>query len=268
MAGKAYYSLIQYCQDRARLECVNVGVIILAPDRGLLEARVSPHNDRIAQLFGRGSFDPKRLRLAKNGLADRLRRERGDIRSLEDFSRFASTLGNELILTPARPMRLEDPREDLRRLYDTLVEVPKAASSAEPHVPELDRVFKPLLNSPRIQANLDVTVPLIKKKIKVPYAFQNGVLNLVKPHPFPAKRGHAKNTALTLAAEGNLLYQRHDGGGQQLIVVPVFNSLEEMYEIENEIEDVFALHNTRMVLRRDIPGLQEEVRQAVDGQEE
>ena len=72
MASKGYYSLIQYCPDRSRLEGANIGVVLFCPERRFLQARLSNGNDRLRRFFGAGSFDPSALAAAKRAIAARL----------------------------------------------------------------------------------------------------------------------------------------------------------------------------------------------------
>lgn len=51
-AHQGYLCLIQYCLDRARMETVNVGLVIFCPALDLLEVRVTADDDRAARLFG------------------------------------------------------------------------------------------------------------------------------------------------------------------------------------------------------------------------
>ena len=37
---KGHYSIVQYCPDLARRETVNIGVVLLVPDREFLQTRM------------------------------------------------------------------------------------------------------------------------------------------------------------------------------------------------------------------------------------
>ena len=62
---------------------------------------------------------------------------------------------------------------------------------------------------------MHVEVPVLGRELRVPYAYRNGALNLVKPQPFPESEERAASVAARLALQGDLLY-RHKGedGGQ------------------------------------------------------
>ncbi|HWB02533.1 MAG TPA: DUF3037 domain-containing protein [Verrucomicrobiales bacterium] len=48
-----YYSLIQYCPDRRRMEAANIGVLLFCPAPHCLIARLPPNNDRFVTFSGR-----------------------------------------------------------------------------------------------------------------------------------------------------------------------------------------------------------------------
>ena len=54
--------------------------------------------------------------------------------------------------------------------------------------PQLGEVFYRLQQARKIWQPGTITVPVYKRKIEIPYAYKNGVVNLVKPHVFPANK--------------------------------------------------------------------------------
>jgi hypothetical protein len=116
---KSYYSLIQYCPDPARLECVNVGVLLLCPETGFLDAKLSQNDDRVQLLFG-PNLDLVRFNAAKQAIKNRLKTE--NIRELKDLSEFIATRANELRITQPRPVKVIRPDQALQDLFDGLVE--------------------------------------------------------------------------------------------------------------------------------------------------
>jgi hypothetical protein len=69
----AYYSIIQYCPDRGRAEAANVGILVLCPALGFVNARTAAGNDRVRRFFGSDSFDRERLKLVKRAIEQRVR---------------------------------------------------------------------------------------------------------------------------------------------------------------------------------------------------
>ena len=97
--AKGYYSVIQYCPDRSRMEAANIGVVLLCPAQGFIQARTAASNDRIAKFFGRQSFDKSRLIEAKRSIERRMEVDRDSFRTPEDLVRFMDTRGNDILLT-------------------------------------------------------------------------------------------------------------------------------------------------------------------------
>lgn len=117
-----FYSLIQYCPDRGRLEAANIGVLLFCPDRGYLRARLScQSNERIRHFFGEEAGDLKQINAMKKMLEHRLKAERPDLVDVAALRRFASLTANEIVITEPRPTLVEEPDVDLAQLYDDLV---------------------------------------------------------------------------------------------------------------------------------------------------
>src|SRR5690606_35848199 len=109
--------------------------------------------------------------------------------------------------------------------------------------PELDCWFRSSSLANRVQLDLRIPVPVAGVQIDVPYAYQNGTYNLVKPERFTRM-----DRALQLACEGSLL-QRHPVNGRQhrLIVVPFTDESEHGAELRHRIEGVFENESVRVV---------------------
>ena len=118
---RAYYSIIQFCPDRGRAEAANLGVLLLCPELGFAQARMSPSNHRIKQFFGSESFDAKRLQLMKRAIEVQVREKYDWSQGLDDLNRFISSRANDIQLTPARPMTTSNPTLDIETLFNELV---------------------------------------------------------------------------------------------------------------------------------------------------
>src|SRR5437667_3875865 len=108
-----YYSLIQYCPDLSRLEAANIGVLLFCPEKLFLQARTARGNKRLCRFFGKEGHDWDRIDCFKLGIEERLEAEHGQINTLADLERFIALRANEIQITPPRPMRVEDPQQDL-----------------------------------------------------------------------------------------------------------------------------------------------------------
>jgi len=250
---RAYYSIIQFCPDRGRAEVANIGVLMLCPDLQFVDARMSKRNHRVAKFFGSGSFDAKRLELVKHAFAERIRSKFDWSGGLADLERFIATRSNDVQLTPARSMNTSNPAEDLDALFAELVgEQPTTAKTLavvlEPE-PEafvrLDAGLKALPAQSRIRFGEIVEIPVLGKKLEVPYVYDNGARNLVKPIQFMAGADKATRDATDLAVEGQLLRKHPAEREQQLVVLPAFGGSSQ--SAEKKIVTLFEDFGVRVV---------------------
>jgi hypothetical protein len=245
-----YYSLIQYCPDRMRLEAANIGVLLFCPERQFLQARLASSNRRIDRFFGGEAGDLKQINAMKKILEHRLEAESQKIRDVEGLQRFAELLANEFVITEPRAWLVEEPEVELAQLYEKLV---GRFIRKEPG-PErlLLEKLRLQLETPRIQAVLKrdvvVKVPVVGNELKVPYAYQNGRLNLIEAHEFNQQREQdIIRDVLTKAAQGNLIYKHPDpeAGERQLVVVAAFSRAAA--EHRQQVETVLRDHNVTFV---------------------
>jgi hypothetical protein len=261
MAAKGYYSLIQYCPDQSRLESANIGVVLLCPELRFLRAKVTGDNRRIAKFFGRNSFDPDAVALAKATVEARI--ERGaEMSTLEDLERFIATRANAVLLTPPRPMRVDDPADDLETLYLDLVDGGKSRRRSRVGWAELEEVFEQPDLVWKIQRRTQVVLPVLGRKFVAPYAFQNGHLNLIKPIDVPAAETRALQVTSTLALEGDLLQKYQTPENARLIAVLRFGVLADTEpEVKRPVLDLFSEYRIRTFEIDDLPRLAQEIRE-------
>lgn len=241
-----YYSLIQYCPDRMRLEAANIGVLLFCPERKYLRARLAGSNRRIDRFFGAEAGDFKQINAMKRMLEHRLSAEADGINDVEGLQRFADLLANEIQITEPRAMLVEEPEVELAQLFEELV---GKFIHTEPG-PErvLIEKLRLRIDTPRLKAvlkrDLVVKVPVFGNELKVPYAYQNGRLNLIEAHEFNQQREQdIIRDVLTKAAQGNLIYKHPDAeaGERQLVVVAAFGRAAEQHR--NQVETVLRDHH-------------------------
>ena len=157
------------------------------------------------------------------------------------------------------------PELDLQRLFGTLVETPSDvadAPSAGVLPPTLSRTLDRLAAANRVWRPGPVKVPVLKRKIDIPYAYQNGVLNYVKPFAFAANR-RAESQAEKLAIEGDLI-QRHPEGEEErrLIVVSTREARIRGREITQHVAPLFKEYHVRLVRPSEAEKFAQEIEQA------
>ncbi len=248
---RGYYSLIQFCPNASRLEVVNIGVVLFCPEVEFLDARTSGNNSRAEKLVGRGNLERSALNAAKRSIERRLEVDKESFKDINDLRKFIDTRGNWLKLTEPRPLKVFDPTEELEKLYAELVGgVSLRGRRLEEKLlfPSLNTTFEKLHAEGRAQLDIRVTVPVMERTIDVPYAYQNGTWNLIKPHHFSERRRSAVDAAIRLAMEGDLL--RRHGTTQdepaQLIVVSAFED-ETSPDLMERVTNLFDEYDVKNV---------------------
>ena len=238
---KGYYSIVQYCPDRSRGEAANLGVILFVPDRDFLQTRISKSNDRVRKFFGHWNFDNNWLKQAKQAIANRLEQEKSFYKDLDSFKRFVQTRANELILTDPQPVRVVKPEEDLNKLFNQLVDK-DTAKRQKVIIEEMDHVFRSSRFVGRIEFNKRIDIPFAENKhVDIPYSFQNGRPNLIKPERF---KSDPMDKGLALAVRGDLLQQVEN----VFIVVPdIDKTLKQPVDLRHALNELFDHYKIRTV---------------------
>lgn len=264
--AKGFYSLIQYCPDRFRAEAVNVGLVLMSLEPHEVRVHVTEKYNRFSKLFSTSKAEQKNLKLAVSGLKSRIESAADELQTVKAFSAFAASRANDLQLTEPRLAKVGQIDEDFARLFSQLVESHKtealaAESPAEILPQKLNEVFGRLQQAQKIWNPGRITVPVFKRKMDVPYAFKNGVVNLVKPKVFSGSR-RAESQAATLAVNGDLI-QKHrvDGEEMKLIVVSTSETPKQSKEISEHVEPLFREYGVRLVRPDDVQQFAAEVEQ-------
>ena len=135
-------------------------------------------------------------------------------------------------------------------------------SPAEVLPPRLSEVFFRLQQEHKIWKPGTITVPIYKRKLDIPYAYKNGVVNLIKPHVFPSSR-RAETQAAEFAINGDLI-QKHpiDGERQRLIIVSTQETTEQADEINEHVEPLFKEYGVRLIRPQTVDDFAREVEQS------
>lgn len=98
--------------------------MVFCPEIGFLRAATIESNDRVRRFFGPDlddDLDLDRMNTLKAAFEEGVASAEGSLHTLDDFQNFITARANQLILTPARPMKIADPELDLTELLDRLV---------------------------------------------------------------------------------------------------------------------------------------------------
>ena len=264
---RAFYSVVQYCPDRFRAESVNIGLVLLCLEPHALRVRMTNNFSRVRRLFSASSTNLKNLKQSGHWFTDRMEQSVDEFLTEKDLAAFASSRANDLRLTEPRLAKIENIDDDFERLFSELVDERTTTAlanmlPAEVLPPRLSEVFYRLSQEHRIWDPEPITVPISKRKLDVPYAFKNGVVNLVKPQVFQAGK-RAEAVAAKLAIDGDLI-SKHPIGGEKhkLIVISTQENDKLAREVTDHIEPLFREYNVRLVRPQNADAFAAEVEQS------
>ncbi len=265
---QGYYSLIQFCPDRSRLEAANIGVLLFCPERRFVKARVAEHNSRIRRFFGTiPDMDWAQVNGAKEAIVERLDAHGASFQGFEDLRGFVRTRANQVILSEPRSMRVTEPEKDLQQLYEDLVGRERVAT-ARPAPKRLRRRLEDAFRQHDVYGYLvpDVEVEVLthERKLRVPFAFQNGRFNLIYPTSFRLRDIRAAdNKACRLAVEGRYLSLTPDAdrGKRELLVVGEFDGNRD---IRSAVEGILRVNEVPLYDAQDLGTLVQLIRDTAE----
>lgn len=238
---RGYYCLIQYCPDPARLEAVNLGVLLFCPELGFLKCRVTKSTRRVARAFGEKSFDPDTVRFAAQSLADRLQVESGRFKSIDDLRKLIDSRAGQIILSPARTATIESAESYLQSLFLELVGSPAKGGMKTHRLKHLvAETFTAHAVMEKIKTDYKITIkPGVVREF--PYAYRNGVMNCIRPVQFPVGR---KTVDWALRCGGESVEIEKAGSNSKLVVIGGFGEGAEgkrSHEIATEVLGDFPI---------------------------
>jgi len=193
-----FYSLIQYCPDETVAEVANIGVLLFVPESGYVDARVTPTNQRIAQIFGGGTRKYDTLQRYKEGLSEWVKVEHRKFTTVEYAKKFLSSNANCIAFTPIRGIVCPSGGEKmLESLYTEFFPNEGIMQSEKtPRTPSFGKkkFFKTLQErygkdiGSRLAILPELEIAGLDHRIQPAFAFQNDHFNIVFPQPFDAKR--------------------------------------------------------------------------------
>lgn len=260
---KGYFSVIQYCPDRSRLEAVNIGVLLFCPEARFLEAATTDRYSRVRKLFGREGFDKTHLDAARRALVNRLQLERESMTTLDELNHFIASRGNDIVLTPARAMRVDRPHEELKALFEELVATPRKTAqrvSRTVITREIERAFRKYDVLDRVKRQQTVEVPRIGVQLTVPFSYLNGAVNLIRPQAFSGDKEYALRTASELAVWDGL-FRKYSSDDQvnHLIVVSDFTKEALASGVKDSVLGILDEYGTEVYDRNQIEELARKV---------
>ena len=264
--ANGFYSVIQYCPNRFRAEGVNVGLVLLSLEPHALRVQMTHKFDRVRKLFGISKPDLNSLKIAIEAMKSRIESVTDGWRTPDEFAAFAGSRANDLRMTEPRLAKIAEINADFERLFSELVDGRTTASlavesPAEVLPPRLSEVFYKLQQEHKIWRPGQITVPVFKTKLEIPYAYKNGVVNLIKPQVFSATK-QAETQAAKLAINGDLIQRDPINGDRyQLIIVSTQETSEQAKEIDDHIDPLFKAYGVRFIRPANADAFANEVEQ-------
>jgi hypothetical protein len=244
----------------SRLEAANLGVLLVSADHVFADIMLVSGHDRVRRFFRSESIDYDALDAAKQAIRNRVRLERQRLLDSVELQSFVATRGNDLILTPARPVKVLEPDLLLRQLFDELVGGRRRSErEAKAVFSELDDALRRPALQGRIEFDRRVTLPVVSRRIRAPYAFRNGQLNLIKPEHFPVRENAATNAAMRLAVEGDLLHRYPTEEGQRAALVVVADFAEPSGPVRERVVRLLREYRVRHFESHEIAQLVSEI---------
>ena len=266
---RGYFSLLQYCPDLAKAESANVGVVLLCPEARFFEGKLSSGNDRARRFFGLQGEALDCLVDLKQGFEKRLQLEKGRITKLEEFQQFVDTRANKLLLTLPRNMRVDDPAEDLLRLYRELVggramgDAVRRTGQGVSVRPRLRELFaRPELKR-RVEEDVCVA-PRYGRPFTAPYAFYNGKDSFVVPQVIHTDRDQTLREAEALAFRGTQLANHGIGDRKAELIVPLPALDERFGATTEEVLSMLQHNKVRTVTANRLDEFAQEIEKKAD----
>lgn len=250
METKGYYSILRFVPDPFRDEGVNLGVILLCPEHGYVDWRITTNHQR-ARRFFKYEADPGRLRLLGRDLNQRLERERVSLLSVDYLTTFARRHRDVLQLTEPRTCAVDDPVHDLTTLYSHIVEVedsskPRSALNSQQvraHVSSrLDADGLLRFMQPDIQLSANYKT----RPYSFSFAYQNGApLSIIEATSFAYKDPEVGcERALILLGEIDDVSTHTDVRAESFSVVGAFHP--DQPEVEKAVDLAFRERRVRL----------------------
>ena len=226
-----YYSLIQYCPDPAKLEAASVGVALFDPASRQFDFKTAGVR-RVHTFFGRSQIGSDQFADLMSSFSVRLKRVGASFVTPDDIEEFAGTLAGEIVMSPPRPVaidvfdtRLADLATKLIDWHKRLVTDGDSRSARS----RLTSEFRKPSYRKLVQENVRVTLPSFDQNLVMPYGYQNGRYNFIKPVNFatPGNTGLLEKTGVISLKAEELYAASGPHGPMQLVVVADFKPSQD-----------------------------------------
>lgn len=246
---RALYSVVQYVPHAGRCEAANVGVVIFVPETGRLEVRTTTSLERVQQFFKPKKDERRRIELAVEAFRHRIETSRGEFASVEEFNRFVAARADSVRMTTPRIVILNEGESKLDELYHELVDDGIAdhrqARKAPKFPAAVSVIFDRLRASGKMWQPGQIVVPEIGHKLKIPFAYKNGRVNLILPRSLATDENTDSNLQ-KLGFDGRLIHRHKVNDLDSKLVVVSSNDQAEP-TMEKRYREVLSDFDVRFV---------------------
>ena len=267
METRGYYSIMRFVPDAFRGEGVNLGVLLLCPKEGYLDWIFTSNHQR-ARRFFKYEADAGRLKILSKGLASRLEAERSHLLKPDALRLFARRQQDAVQLTDLRTCAIVDPKAELLRLYQRLVEpetvetVPMTAMNAQQVRNFVSKQFEKAGVLDRLNKDVEFEARYRTTPYHFDFGYQNGEYKIIHTASFAFKDpDDGCDRASVLLSEIDDVRKHCDGGRTTFSVVGSFDSEQE--QVRLAVKTQFDVRDVRLVVTDHLPSLVDEVRRAI-----
>jgi hypothetical protein len=244
MRHAGYYALLQYSPVPERQEFLNFGILLIVPSLDFSEVAIANGSSRMERIFD--GISKCRFEDEKRGFGNRVKIEYARKRSLSSLNELGQKLANDFRLSELRPVAVEEPIQELRKLFSILVgdEQPKKRDK------RISVKMREAFVAKRIVQYLEIPPPIeipeAGVQINAPYGYQNGAYNLIDGVRISGNSSEDMKETGRRAIEGGLLWKHYENSPdkKRLIVVGDFSKHEDKFY--HAVGDLLAENNVRL----------------------
>jgi len=231
METRGHYSVVRFVPDAFRGEGVNLGVLLLCPDKQYFQWKLTSRHQRAGRFFQEDA-DAAQLRALGKGLASRLGKERRALMHPDALRDFIGRHQDMLQLTELRTCALTDPDVELERLFARLVEPSedKPQSTRGMQTSQVRAIATKTFREAGVIHSLEQDVEIAASYHTSPYRFDFGYQNggpfhLIRATSFAlTDQDHGCDRALLLLGEIYDIRQHHKTPQYEFDIIAAFDT--------------------------------------------
>lgn len=177
--SQGFYSVLQYSPEPARMEYVNIGVLLFCHARQFIDVKFSSSPRRVEKLFGKINHSHFKNQL--EAFSGRIKREFRDNIEFALIERFSKLRAQQIRMNQILPVPVAEPRSELERLFKELVGEPERQSRRSPVKSKLKSIFQNAGVLDFLDQPEPIELPEKGIMVSAPYGYQNGSYNLIDP---------------------------------------------------------------------------------------